>query len=210
MRRRSWCVPAIPVLLTATALTLAACGGGDESASTTQASGVDQGTEDGPQPTSAGEASGTDGNSVEGGPNPTVGASSGSGQQSVPDSSSTSGQITLTGTVVDMTPSELMDISEINTGGPSPNGEPDINGYLVLQLDSPQQISARKSGAPGTQEDSVSYVSLATPNGSESSINWSGYVGQHVTVTTTPEGLWFPSDTGLPLGMARLSEGTVL
>ena len=58
-------------------------------------------------------------------------------------------------------------------------------------------------------DKTVSQISLATPSGSLSSIDWDSYVGRQVTVTTTPDGLWFPSDTGLPLGMVRLDEGTV-
>lgn len=141
--------------------------------------------------------------------NVTPGASSGQGQQPAPDTT-VDGQTVLTGTVVDMTTSEIMDISETAPGSPPPNGEPETNGYIVLKLDRPQQITARHSGMSGqTAERTVRYVSVSTPNGSESSINWTGYVGKHVTVTTTAEGMWFPSDTGLPLGMVRLSGGTV-
>ncbi|WP_297007677.1 hypothetical protein [uncultured Corynebacterium sp.] len=161
----------------------------------------------GPNPTGAGQAP-----DQAPAPNPDTasGAAPTGGQQSAPEDVAASGQMVLTGTVVDMTTSEIMDISETAPGSPPPNGEPETNGYIVLKLDRPQQITARHSGMSGqTAERTVRYVSLSTPNGSESSINWTGYVGKHVTVTTTAEGMWFPSDTGLPLGMVRLSEGTV-
>lgn len=140
--------------------------------------------------------------------NSSPGASPGHQQQPTPGNT-VDGQMVLTGTVVDMTPSELMAVTaETSRGVATPNGEADVKGYLVLKLDSPQQITALKSGSPGSVwEKTVSYVSLATPLGSTSSISWTGYVGQHVSVSTTTDGLLFPSDTGLPLGMARLTAG---
>lgn len=220
--RRPACLAA---LLTAVALTVTACGGEDAPTvvTVTAADGarLQSTTPDaGPVPTGAnGEPltgdSGSTGNSGNGGgashpgTDPTPGSAPTPDRGSAPaDTGGTgtaSGQITLTGTVVDMTTSEIMD------GRPSPNGEPESNGYIVLQLDGPQQVTAQKSGAagqPGTE--TVSQISLATPTGgSLSPINWTGYVGQHVTVTTSVSGMWFPSDTGLPLGMVRLKEGTV-
>lgn len=186
------CPACLAALLTVAALTVTACGGEDAptvvtvTAAATDGSGPQSTTQDaGPVPT------GVNGEPLTGGSD-----TGGTGTASE--------QITLTGTVVDMTTSEIMD------GRPSPNGEPESNGYIVLQLNGPQQVTAQKSGASGQLgTETVSQISLATPSGSLSPINWSKYVGQHVTVTTSVSGMWFPSDTGLPLGMVRLKEGTV-
>lgn len=142
---------------------------------------------------------------VDGAPNPTRGSSA-SGP--APDRGSSpepsDGEFALTGTVVEMTAGELME------GGRTPNGEPTSDIYVVLQLDSPTPVSAQQSGSPGqTRDETVSEISLATPYGSLSSINWDNYIGEQVTVDVTADGLMFLSDTGLPLGMVRLTEGTV-
>lgn len=103
-----------------------------------------------------------------------------------------------------------MTAGELMEGGRTPNGEPTSDIYVVLQLDSPTPVSAQQSGSPGqTRDETVSEISLATPYGSLSSINWDNYIGEQVTVDATADGLMFPSDTGLPLGMVRLTEGTV-
>lgn len=214
----------LAALLTATALVTTACGSGGAEptvVTVTATSAEDAGAQAaGPVPTGTngeplvggGNGTGNSSGDAPAGTSPTPGSSPAQGQQSAPGASGTdsgtdagtTGQIVLTGTVVDMTTSEIMD------GQPSPNGEPESNGYIVLQLDSPQQVTAQKSGAPGQPgTKTVSQISLATPSGSLSSVDWTGYVGQHVTVTTTADGLWLPSDTGLPLGMVRMKEGTV-
>lgn len=182
-------------MLTAVALSVSACSSDDSDDAqevvtvTATAEGEPSVQDDGPAPTGAGSAPAAD-------PSP--------GQQSSPEPADDSGQISLTGNVVETTAGELMD------GGRTPNGEPASDRYIVLQLSSPQEVTAQQSGASGQlTQKTVSQVSLATPNGSLSSIDWDSYVGQEVTVTTTAEDLWFPSDTGLPLGMVRLNEGTV-
>lgn len=182
-------------MLTAVALSVSACSSDDSDDAqevvtvTATAEGEPSVQDDGPDPTGAGSAPAAD-------PSP--------GQQSSPEPADDSGQISLTGNVVETTAGELMD------GGRTPNGEPASDRYIVLQLSSPQEVTAQQSGASGQlTQKTVSQVSLATPNGSLSSIDWDSYVGQEVTVTTTAEDLWFPSDTGLPLGMVRLNEGTV-
>ncbi|WP_394288366.1 hypothetical protein [Corynebacterium variabile] len=181
-------------VLTVAALAMTACSSDDaddaqEVVTVTATAEVEsQAQDEGPDPTGANPAPAA-------GPSPDLQAS--------PEPAGNNGQITLTGNVVETTAGELMD------GGRTPNGEPASDRYIVLQLSSPQQVTARKSGGPGTMDKTVSQISLATPSGSLSSIDWDSYVGRQVTVTTTPDGLWFPSDTGLPLGMVRLDEGTV-
>lgn len=212
-RVRAWRRPAAAAgLFTVAVLTVTGCGAEDAPAVVTVTAvptDAASAQNEGPAPTASGGGAvvGTDDGDIgadgHAGVNPTPGTAPAPGQQAPAQNTGSSGQMVLTGTVVDMTTSEIME------GQRTPNGEPETNGYIVLQLDSPQQITSRKSGSLDLRESTVTEVSLATPNGSQSSINWTGYVGTHVTVTTTADGLWLPSDTGLPLGMVRLSAGTV-
>ncbi|WP_018296415.1 hypothetical protein [Corynebacterium lubricantis] len=115
--------------------------------------------------------------------------------QNAGNTSTPANAITFSGTVINQTAVEAMN------GRPTPNGEPDIPGYIQLVLDSPQEVTASKAGDFHTE--SVEKIRLATPH--DTSMDWEPYVGQHVTITTTPEHLAFPSDTSIPLGMLIVS-----
>lgn len=191
-----WCPTSATVLLTIVALTVTACGS-DDADEAQEIVTVTRTAEDESQAESVAQDEGPDPTGADQAPAPAP------DQQSGPELADNTAKIALTGNVVEMTAGELMD------GGPTPNGELTSDHYIVLQLSGPQQITAQQSGGPDTREETVTQVSLATPDGSLSSINWNSYVGKQVTVTTTPDGLWFPSDAGMPLGMVRLSEGAV-
>lgn len=97
----------------------------------------------------------------------------------------------LTGTIVSMTGSELMD------GKPLPDpGDPN-QSYWILQLDAPTAVTTMKAGKMKTSSETRVYLESG---------DWSQYEGQHVTVTI-PEGSgMFPSGTDMPLGLLRVSQ----
>lgn len=103
----------------------------------------------------------------------------------------------LTGVVYKKTAEELME------GVPTPNGESLDLIFYTLVLDSPTTVTGRRA-APDPGTAFVDEIALSDHTG----FDWSPYVGERITVSTTTEHFWFPSDTSLPLGMVRMGEFT--
>lgn len=113
-----------------------------------------------------------------------------------PDSQNTT---TFTGTVREKSTSEVM------KGLPVPNGEPESNRYYVLELDAPMTITGRSSGG-GFLTRTITDAALGLRDEySDNSARWVPLVESRVSITADNSDLWFPSDTGLPLGMLRIS-----
>lgn len=94
---------------------------------------------------------------------------------------------------------------ELMRGERTPNGEPATDLYLVLVLDSPIEITARNA-ATDPQTRTISEVSLGRYIAADGDNDWIGYLDTHVEITATTDQVWFPTDTGLPLGMLRLAD----
>lgn len=94
---------------------------------------------------------------------------------------------------------------ELMRGERTPNGEPATDLYLVLVLDSPIEITARNA-ATDPQTRTISEVSLGRYIPADGDNDWIGYLDTHVEITATTDQVWFPTDTGLPLGMLRLAD----
>lgn len=92
---------------------------------------------------------------------------------------------------------------ELMRGERTPNGEPATDLYLVLALDAPIEITARNA-ATDPQTRTISEVSLGRYIPANGDNEWIGYLDTHVEITATTDQVWFPTDTGLPLGMLRL------
>ncbi|GAB3703327.1 hypothetical protein [Corynebacterium nasicanis] len=100
-----------------------------------------------------------------------------------------------TGTVREKSTSEVM------KGRPAPNGEPESNRYYILELDAPVEFTARSPGS-GPLPRTISEVSLGSTTAyGDDSATWLPHVNQRVTVIVHEPQLYWPSDTGLPLGM---------
>lgn len=103
--------------------------------------------------------------------------------------------VSYTGTVVEKSTSEVMQ------GRPSPNGEPESNRYYLLELDAPTDATAKLSGG-GWDTRTITAVSLGRKDKyDDDSAEWLPLVGKRVTVAPAKPQEYWPSDTGLPLGM---------
>lgn len=108
---------------------------------------------------------------------------------------------TFTGVVKEKTAGELMD------GMGTPNGEPEDELHVVMELDSPMNITAWSSG--GYDRNAfIEEISLPQYFGQDYVYDWSLYVGDRITIYADSEDVVFPSDTSLPLGMLRVVDFT--
>lgn len=94
---------------------------------------------------------------------------------------------------------------ELMKGEPTPNGEPATDLHLVLVLDSPIEITARKAGS-ASQTSTISEVSLGQYIPTNGDNEWLNFLNTNVEITANADQVWFPTDTGLPLGMLRLQD----
>ncbi|MBV7296043.1 hypothetical protein KRX51_08985 [Corynebacterium sp. TAE3-ERU12] len=109
------------------------------------------------------------------------------------------GELVFTGTIRQITNAEIMD------GGPTPNGEPADELHWIIELDSPQTVTGRTAGTE-TRTRTITQAYLGAPG--SSGYDWDAYRGQHVRIVVDENNLWFPTDTGMPLGMLRI--GTII
>lgn len=94
------------------------------------------------------------------------------------------------GTVRLKTAADLMD------GKPTPNGESLSEEFWILELASPQEITAKSAAHTTTKTVSEIYLG--------ENYNWPQYQDKQVTLTAVPMTMQFPTDASLPLGMLRL------
>ena len=87
------------------------------------------------------------------------------------------------------------------------NGEPLDQEHIILTLDSPQEVTAQ---TPANSHRTATMTQVVLhPYNSDKPIEhskWMPYVGQHITITSTPEQMSYPSDTTMPLGMLRVRD----
>lgn len=113
------------------------------------------------------------------------------------------GNYRFTGKVVVKTNEELMG------GGEMPNNEPRDNEHIVLVLDTPVEVTAQSYAGPRSSQTAV-MTEISLPGGYEygsiSGNPWASYIGQRITITSSPDQLKYPSDTSMPLGVVRVTD----
>ncbi|OFL72875.1 hypothetical protein HMPREF2751_08165 [Corynebacterium sp. HMSC063G05] len=143
------------------------------------------------------------GNGGNGGPNPTAGRSasgsgSGSGSQSGASGSSpqgssngTSGQQTVTGTVkVFQNRAEVLAYQQRED--PNPHTA-DNRQFAILVLDQPTEVTATLAGSNETETRTIDHV-VINPNRHSD--------GERATISFSADEKYWPSDTGIPFGLA--------
>ncbi|PKZ20655.1 hypothetical protein CYJ43_08435 [Corynebacterium amycolatum] len=151
----------------------------------------------------AGADGGNGGNGGNGGPNPTAGRSasgsgSGSGSQSGASGSSpqgssngTSGQQTVTGTVkVFQNRAEVLAYQQRED--PNPHTA-DNRQFAILVLDQPTEVTATLAGSNETETRTIDHV-VINPNRHSD--------GERATISFSADEKYWPSDTGIPFGLA--------
>lgn len=151
----------------------------------------------------AGADGGNGGNGGNGGPNPTAGQSasgsgSGSGSQSGASGSSpqgssngTSGQQTVTGTVkVFQNRAEVLAYQQRED--PNPHTA-DNRQFAILVLDQPTEVTATLAGSNETETRTIDHV-VINPNRHSD--------GERATISFSADEKYWPSDTGIPFGLA--------
>ncbi len=86
-------------------------------------------------------------------------------------------------------------------GAPNPNPSiPGDPGYIVLDLGSEQELTFHSGSGPDmfTNSGSMLLLDRGDANGS-----WGAYDGKQITVAVDPTRTFWPSDTSMPLGVAR-------
>lgn len=114
------------------------------------------------------------------------------------------GQVQLTGTVRAVTGAEL----QAGSGRGMPNGEDPQSVYYVLWFDSPQDVTGKKLTEYVTNRQEYAALgmreTMASGRTHTEGLEWADRVGQRVTLTVDQDGLWYPTDAGMPLGAVRV------
>lgn len=114
------------------------------------------------------------------------------------------GQVQLTGTVRAVTGAEL----QAGSGYGMPNGEDPQSVYYVLWFDSPQDVTGKKLTEYVTKRQEFAALgkreTMASGYPNTDGLEWADRVGQRVTLTVDQDGLWYPTDAGMPLGAVRV------
>lgn len=114
------------------------------------------------------------------------------------------GQVQLTGTVRAITGAEL----QAGSGRGMPNGEDPQSVYYVLWFDSPQDVTGKKLTEYVTNRQEYAALgkreTMASGHTHTEGLEWADRVGQRVTLTVDQDGLWYPTDAGMPLGAVRV------
>ncbi|WP_066524132.1 hypothetical protein [Corynebacterium bouchesdurhonense] len=114
------------------------------------------------------------------------------------------GQVQLTGTVRAVTGAEL----QAGSGRGMPNGEDPQSVYYVLWFDSPQDVTGKKLTEYVTNRQEYAALgmreTMASGRTHTDGLEWADRVGQRVTLTVDQDGLWYPTDAGMPLGAVRV------
>ena len=131
----------------------------------------------------------------DGGPNPTPGQRApgerpGSGSSSEESRNAASGEQTVTGTVkIFRNRAEVADYQEIPDPNPS---TPDNRKFAILVLDEPTDVTAKVVGG-GSETRTVEHV-VINPDRHDD--------GEKATITFSADDTYWPSDTGIPFGLA--------
>lgn len=147
-------------------------------------------------PGSGSNGTGADGgNGGNGGPNPTAGQqASGSGasdSSSLGSSNGTSGQQTVTGTVkVFQNRAEVLAYQQRED--PNPHLADDRH-FAILVLDQPTEVTATLAGSNETETRTIGHV-VINPNRHSD--------GERATISFSADEKYWPSDTGIPFGLA--------
>lgn len=147
---------------------------------------------DGAQGSDSGGA-GADG--ADGGPNPTPGQRApgerpGSGSSSEESRNAASGEQTVTGTVkIFRNRAEVADYQQLPDPNPS---TPDNRKFAILVLDEPTDVTAKVVGG-GSETRTVEHV-VINPDRHDD--------GEKATITFSADDTYWPSDTGIPFGLA--------
>lgn len=118
-------------------------------------------------------------------------------RQKAIDNAKAAGKTVLPGTIrIFETDAQMTDFQGIQ----SPNaGGYECGPYAVFAFDSTAYVTAgHGDGSPGSSSESASMVLLAQGSDVDA---WTSYDGKHVTCALGA--MWWPSDTGLPLGEPR-------
>ena len=118
-------------------------------------------------------------------------------RQKAIDNAKTAGKTVLPGTIrIFETDAQMTDFQGIQ----NPNaGGYECGPYAVFAFDSTAYVIAgHGDGSPGSSSESASMVLLAQGSDVDA---WTSYDGKHVTCALGA--MWWPSDTGLPLGEPR-------
>ena len=118
-------------------------------------------------------------------------------RQKAIDNAKAAGKTVLPGTIrIFETDAQMTDFQGIQ----NPNaGGYECGPYAVFAFDSTAYVTAgHGDGSPGSSSESASMVLLAQGSDVDA---WTSYDGQHVTCALGA--MWWPSDTGLPLGEPR-------
>ena len=139
------------------------------------------------------DGAGADG--ADGGPNPTPGQRAsgerpGSGSSSEESRNAASGEQTVTGTVkIFRNRAEVADYQQLPDPNPS---TPDNRKFAILVLDEPTDVTARVVGG-GSETRTVEHV-VINPDRHDD--------GEKATITFSADDTYWPSDTGIPFGLA--------
>lgn len=140
------------------------------------------------------DGAGADG--ADGGPNPTPGQRApgerpGSGSSSEESRNAASGEQTVTGTVkIFRNRAEIVAYQEILDPNPS---TPDNRRFAILVLDEPTDVTAKVVGGNERETRTVEHV-VINPDRHDD--------GEKVTITFSADDTYWPSDTGIPFGLA--------
>lgn len=118
-------------------------------------------------------------------------------RQKAIDNAKAAGKTVLPGTIrIFETDAQMTDFQGIQ----NPNaGDYECGPYAVFAFDSTAYVTAgHGDGSPGSSSESASMVLLAQGSDVDA---WTSYDGKHVTCALGA--MWWPSDTGLPLGEPR-------
>lgn len=140
------------------------------------------------------DGAGADG--ADGGPNPTPGQRAsgerpGSGSSSEESRNAASGEQTVTGTVkIFRNRAEVVAYQEILDPNPS---TPDNRRFAILVLDEPTDVTAKVVGGNERETRTVEHV-VINPDRHDD--------GEKATITFSADDTYWPSDTGIPFGLA--------
>lgn len=123
------------------------------------------------------------------------------------------GLVACTGTIRVLDADGLLALQEMTNPNSGYEGD---ETYVVLSLDAVQALTARGGDGSIVRDGQASLISLE-PTLSSSGFpsewypdGWATLDGRRVTVVVNPDRMWWPSDTGLPLGEPRCQDFLII